>query len=59
MGRLSLVTHEFNQIKVGLGSALDEIRGSFQVVQNKVKNVGPGPHKIPDEENEINVDDKP
>lgn len=37
LGRLSLVTQEFNQIKTGLGTALDNIRSSFQVVQNKVQ----------------------
>ncbi|KAL1465130.1 hypothetical protein WDU94_004720 [Cyamophila willieti] len=53
LGKLSLVTHEFNQIKTGLGEALDNIRSSFQVVQSKVKQVeelGPaGPNPIPDE----------
>lgn len=53
LGKLSLVTHEFNQIKSGLGEALDNIRSSFQVVQSKVKQVeelGPaGPNPIPDE----------
>lgn len=50
LGRLSLVTQEFNQIKFGLGEALDNIRSSFMTVQEKVKqNVGPGPHQIPDE----------
>lgn len=46
LGRLSLVTQEFNQIKKGLGHALDEIRESFLAVQQKVKDAGPGPHKI-------------
>lgn len=37
LGRLSLVTQEFNQIKNGLGSALDNIRNSFQIVQSKIQ----------------------
>lgn len=37
LGRLSLVTQEFNQIKSGLGSALDKIRTSFQIVQNQIE----------------------
>lgn len=50
LGRLSLVTQEFNQIKFGLGEALDNIRSSFMTVQGMVnQNIGPGPHKIPDE----------
>lgn len=39
LGRLSLVTQEFNQIKHGLGSALDNIRSSFQLVQNKMQGI--------------------
>lgn len=37
LGRLSLVTQEFNQIKSGLGSALDKIRTSFQLVQSQIE----------------------
>ncbi|XP_058058442.1 uncharacterized protein LOC131209400 [Anopheles bellator] len=48
LGRLSMVTQEFNQIKLGLGKALDEIKGSFAEVHNRVK--GPGPHRISSEE---------
>lgn len=48
LGRLSLVTQEFNMIKQGLGKALDEIKSSFMEVQERVK--GPGPHKISSEE---------
>lgn len=51
LGRLSLVTQEFNQIKHGLGTALDKIKASFIEVQNKVKDAGPGPHKL--ESNEV------
>ena len=32
LGRLSLVTQEFNQIKSGLGQALDSIKSSFKAV---------------------------
>ncbi|CAH1100117.1 unnamed protein product [Psylliodes chrysocephalus] len=46
LGRLSLVTQEFNQIKTGLSSALDQIRDSFHEVQDKIKDKGPGPHQI-------------
>ncbi|XP_041777906.1 uncharacterized protein LOC121596762 [Anopheles merus] len=48
LGRLSMVTQEFNQIKLGLGKALDEIKGSFAEVSNRVR--GPGPHRISSEE---------
>uniref|UniRef100_A0A182LX10 Uncharacterized protein n=1 Tax=Anopheles culicifacies TaxID=139723 RepID=A0A182LX10_9DIPT len=48
LGRLSMVTQEFNQIKLGLGKALDEIKGSFTEVHNRVR--GPGPHRISSEE---------
>lgn len=46
LGKLSLLSQEFNRIKSGLGSTLDEIRSSFQKVQEKIKDKGPGPHKI-------------
>lgn len=46
LGRLSLVTQEFNQIKTGLGAALDNIRSSFLEVEDKVKHVGRGPNPI-------------
>lgn len=54
LGRLSLVTQEFNLIKKGLGSALDEIKASFMEVQKKVKDSGPGPHNISSNEIEEN-----
>ncbi|KAL1494483.1 hypothetical protein ABEB36_010075 [Hypothenemus hampei] len=56
LGKLSLLSQEFNRIKSGLGSTLDEIRSSFQKVQEKIKDKGPGPHKI--SSNEI-LDDLP
>lgn len=40
LGRLSLVTQEFNLIKTGLGNALDDIKASFEEVQKKVKDAG-------------------
>lgn len=40
LGRLSLVTQEFNSIKSDLGSALDNIRHAFISVQKKVKEFG-------------------
>ncbi|XP_065212750.1 uncharacterized protein LOC135840244 [Planococcus citri] len=46
LGRLSLVTQEFSQIKTGLGDALDKIKGTFATVQSKVKDIGPGPNPI-------------
>lgn len=54
LGRLSLVTQEFSQIRTGLGNALDKIKGTFQTVQSKVKEVGPGP--IPIEEDAPSYD---
>lgn len=53
LGRLSLVTQEFKEIKVGLGDALESIRVGLQTVQgNKptaVQNLGPGPNPIDEE----------
>lgn len=46
LGKLSLVTHEFNQIKSGLGKALDEMRSTYKTVKDKIADQGPGPHKI-------------
>ncbi|KAL6260000.1 hypothetical protein P5V15_009907 [Pogonomyrmex californicus] len=49
LGRLSLVTQEFNQIKTGLGNALDNIKASFKVVQEKTLDLThPGPHPLPE-----------
>lgn len=50
LGRLSLVTQEFNQIKIGLGNALDNIKASFKVVQEKALDLPhPGPHPLPED----------
>lgn len=51
LGRLSLVTQEFKEIKVGLGEALESIRVGLQAVQgNKATaDLGPGPNPIDEE----------
>lgn len=49
LGRLSLVTQEFNQIKSGLATALSNIRQSFLELQGQVTDLGPGPNPIPEE----------
>lgn len=55
LGRLSLVTQEFNQIKTGLGTALDNIKASFKEVQDKTNDLRhPGPHPIPENYKELN-----
>ncbi|KAJ2945770.1 hypothetical protein O0L34_g612 [Tuta absoluta] len=46
LGRLSLVTQEFNQIKTGLGDALEKVKANFLAVQSKLDDAGPGPHNI-------------
>ncbi|XP_011143316.1 kinectin isoform X2 [Harpegnathos saltator] len=52
LGRLSLVTQEFNQIKTGLGAALDNIKASFKIVQQKALDLShPGPHPLPENYN--------
>ncbi|XP_043277573.1 kinesin-related protein 9 [Venturia canescens] len=54
LGRLSLVTQEFNQIKSGLGAALDNIRESFKEVQEKANGFSnPGPHPVPENYREL------
>nr|XP_012149178.1 PREDICTED: centromere-associated protein E isoform X2 [Megachile rotundata] len=58
LGRLSLVTQEFNQIKTGLGNALDNIKASFKEVQDKTNDLRhPGPHRIPENYKEFNESD--
>ncbi|XP_060819929.1 centromere-associated protein E isoform X2 [Bombus pascuorum] len=58
LGRLSLVTQEFNQIKTGLGNALDNIKASFKEVQDKANDLRhPGPHPIPENYKEFNESD--
>ncbi|XP_072157127.1 uncharacterized protein [Bemisia tabaci] len=47
LGRLSLVTQEFNQIKTGLGVALDQMKSTFATIQNN-NDPNPGPKPIPD-----------
>ncbi|XP_076228588.1 uncharacterized protein LOC116426366 isoform X1 [Nomia melanderi] len=58
LGRLSLVTQEFNQIKTGLGNALDNIKASFKEVQDKANDLtNPGPHPIPENYKEFSESD--
>ncbi|XP_076381616.1 uncharacterized protein LOC117228729 isoform X2 [Megalopta genalis] len=58
LGRLSLVTQEFNQIKTGLGTALDNIKASFKEVQDKANDLSnPGPHPIPENYEEFSESD--
>ncbi|KAK1132155.1 hypothetical protein K0M31_016283 [Melipona bicolor] len=62
LGRLSLVTQEFNQIKTGLGNALDNIKASFKEVQDKANDLRDpnGPHPIRENYKEFNeADNKP
>lgn len=62
LGRLSLVTQEFSQIKTGLGTALDNIKASFKEVQDKANDLrNPGPHPIPQNYKEFSntEDNKP
>ncbi|XP_066589484.1 putative leucine-rich repeat-containing protein DDB_G0290503 isoform X2 [Prorops nasuta] len=55
LGRLSLVTQEFNQIKSGLGTALDNIKASFKEVQEKAYDLSnPGPHPVSQNYQDIN-----
>lgn len=53
LGRLSLVTQEFKEIKIGLGEALESIRIGLQTVQDggnkSVADLGPGPNPIDEE----------
>ncbi|XP_047359331.1 uncharacterized protein LOC124952860 isoform X2 [Vespa velutina] len=55
LGRLLLVTQEFNQIKTGLGTALDNIKASFKEVQEKASDLSnPGPYPVPENYSELN-----
>lgn len=51
LGRLSLVNQEFNELKTGLGAAIENLKGSLRIVKEKV---GPGPHNITDSDHVIN-----
>ncbi|PSN31856.1 hypothetical protein C0J52_26192 [Blattella germanica] len=60
LGRLSLVTQEFNSIKSDLGSALDNIRHAFISVQKKVKEFGKnGIIPIPDSQEDHSTSNQP
>lgn len=51
LGRLSLVTQEFKEIKIGLGEALESIRVGLKTVQDTkgTTDLGPGPNPIDEE----------
>lgn len=51
LGRLSLVTQEFKEIKIGLGDALESIRIGLKTVQDTkvTTDLGPGPNPIDEE----------
>ncbi|XP_050429286.1 uncharacterized protein LOC126838694 isoform X2 [Adelges cooleyi] len=53
LGRLSLVTQEFKEIKIGLGEALESMRIGLQTVQGNntmpAVDQGPGPNPIDEE----------
>lgn len=53
MGRLLLVTQEFNQTKGDLATAFDNLRNTFKSVRQDVKDLGPGPIPIEDEDNKL------
>ncbi|KPI99846.1 hypothetical protein RR46_04820 [Papilio xuthus] len=54
LGRLSLVTQEFSQIKTGLGEALDKAKTNLLTVQSKLNTNSAGPHEIDSEEKATN-----
>ncbi|XP_013179940.1 PREDICTED: protein MLP1 homolog [Papilio xuthus] len=54
LGRLSLVTQEFSQIKTGLGEALDKAKSNLLTVQSKLNTNSAGPHEIDSEEKATN-----
>ncbi|XP_014282898.1 CAP-Gly domain-containing linker protein 1 [Halyomorpha halys] len=53
MGRLLLVTQEFNQTKGDLATAFENLRNTFKSVRQDVKDLGSGPIPIEDEDNKL------
>lgn len=54
LGRLSLMSQEFNKIKADLGSALNKIKASFKEVQEQANDLtNPGPHQVPKDHQEL------
>lgn len=52
LGRLSLVNQEFNELKSGLGAAIENLKGSLKIVKDNIV-TGPGPHNITDTDHVI------
>lgn len=50
MGKLLLVTQEFNQTKGDLATAFENLRKTFKSVRQDAKELGPGPNPIDDQE---------
>ncbi|KAK7868434.1 hypothetical protein R5R35_005056 [Gryllus longicercus] len=46
LGKLSLFSSEFGQVRTGLGEALDSIRTTFQEAQSAIRDAGPGPNPV-------------
>ncbi|XP_037958532.1 uncharacterized protein LOC119688006 [Teleopsis dalmanni] len=55
LGKLSIMSQEFGNIKNGLAESLEELRNSFHTMQEKMPPHGPGPHDIAKNEYETEV----
>uniref|UniRef100_W8BP47 Uncharacterized protein n=1 Tax=Ceratitis capitata TaxID=7213 RepID=W8BP47_CERCA len=55
LGKLSLMSQEFDAIKQGLADSLEQLRNTFHVMQDKLPVSGPGPHNIAKNEYETEL----